>query len=188
VTEIAGMPWLAGLLVAAPFAAVMSTMDSFLLMNASAITRDIYHRVIRPQASERELKHLTWAATLGIGLIAMIAALNPPKFLQDVIVYTSSGLSTCFLAPVFFCLYWRRFNLTGAFSSLLGGFFIYNVLYGVGYAQTGFTVMKAVEPLGLHPFLVGTASSFVFGIVGTLLTPPPAESIVRKFFYVKDSK
>ena len=185
VTEIAGMPWLAGLLVAAPFAAVMSTMDSFLLMNASAITRDVYHRVIRPQASERELKHLTWAATFGLGLVAMIAALNPPKFLQDVIVYTGSGLSTCFLAPVFLCLYWRRFNLMGAFSSLLGGFLIYNLLYGIGYAQSNFSVMKAVEPLGLHPFLVGTTASFVFGIAGALLTAPPDEAIVRKFFYVK---
>ncbi|MEC7428961.1 MAG: hypothetical protein VYE28_04855, partial [Planctomycetota bacterium] len=102
-----------------------------------------------------------------------------------VIVYTGSGLSTCFLAPVFLCLYWRRFNLMGAFSSLLGGFLIYNLLYGLGYAQSNFTVMKAVEPLGLHPFLVGTAASFVFGIAGALLTAPPDEAIVRKFFYVK---
>ena len=47
------LPWLAGLLVAAPFAAVMSTVDSFLLMISSAIVRDVYQRDINPAASEK---------------------------------------------------------------------------------------------------------------------------------------
>ena len=42
-TENAGIAWLGGLLVAAPFAAVMSTVDSFLLMISSALVRDVYH-------------------------------------------------------------------------------------------------------------------------------------------------
>ena len=163
-------------------------MDSFLLMNASAVTRDIYHRVIRPSASEKELKQLTWIATLVIGCIAMFAALNPPKFLQDVIVYSTSGLSTCFLAPVFLCLYWRRFNVPGAFAALLGGFLAYNILYGVGYASSGFTSMKPIEPFGLHPFLVGTTASFVCGIVIAWITPPPSETIIRRFFGAPDTK
>ena len=47
-TRAAGWPWLAGLLLAAPFAAVMSTCDSFLLMVSSAVVRDVYQRNINP--------------------------------------------------------------------------------------------------------------------------------------------
>ena len=58
VTRVAGTPWLAGLLVAAPFAAVMSSVDSFLLMISSALVRDIYQRNINPRASEQAMKRM----------------------------------------------------------------------------------------------------------------------------------
>src|SRR5690606_35326353 len=51
-TTQAGVAWLAGLLVAAPFAAVMSTVDSFLLMISSGLVRDIYQRNLNPEAQE----------------------------------------------------------------------------------------------------------------------------------------
>ncbi|MEZ6113314.1 MAG: hypothetical protein R3C99_20215, partial [Pirellulaceae bacterium] len=59
VTTAANVPWLAGLLIAAPFAAVMSTMDSFLLMISSAVVRDIYQRNINPEASPATIKRFT---------------------------------------------------------------------------------------------------------------------------------
>ena len=121
-TERAGVTWLAGLLVAAPFAAVMSTVDSFLLMISSAIVRDIYHRNINPQASEKTIRRMSYLCTLLIGLGAMLGAINPPRFLQDIIVYVSSGLAACFLAPMVYALYWPRINAAGAFAAMLGGF------------------------------------------------------------------
>ena len=96
-TEGVGMGWLAGLLVAAPFAAVMSTVDSFLLMISSAVVRDIYQRNVNPDASEAKIKKMTYAVTIIVGTAAMLGAVNPPQFLQDIIVYTGSGLAACFL-------------------------------------------------------------------------------------------
>lgn len=180
-TGWAGVPWLAGLLLAAPFAAVMSTMDSFLLVCSSAVTRDIYQRCY-PTANDQRLKWVSVTATVSIGLIAMIAALNPPKFLQDLIVYTTSGLSTCFLAPVFLALYWRRFNTVGAFASMLSGFLVYNLLYAIPYVQSSFSQMKPWEPWGFHPFVVGAAASFLGGWIASYLSPAPSESMVRRFF------
>ena len=91
-TSSAGFPWLAGLLVAAPFAAVMSTVDSFLLMSSSGVVRDIYQRNINPAASEKTIKRLTYLVTLAIGSAAMVAAINPPQYLEQVIIFTGSGL------------------------------------------------------------------------------------------------
>lgn len=182
VTALAGVPWLAGLLLAAPFAAVMSTMDSFLLVNASAITRDLYHRNINPRASEQRLKTISIGSTIVIGVVAMVLALNPPKYLQDLVVYTTSGMSTCFLAPVFLALYWRRFNLAGAFGSLIGGFLAYNVLFLIGSAARNFERLEPYEPGGYHPFLVGTVVSFAAGWLVTVLTPPPTNETTQRFF------
>lgn len=182
VTKLAGVPWLAGLLLAAPFAAVMSTMDSFLLVNASAIARDIYHRNLAPKASEARLKTVSVGATVVIGVVTMVLALDPPRFVQDLVVYTTSAMSTCFLAPVFLALYWKRFNLAGAFGALIGGFVTYNILYIVGSYLTGFERMKPLEPGGFHPFLVAAAVSFVFGWAVSLLTPAPSAETTERFF------
>ena len=99
-TENIGMGWLAGLLIAAPFAAVMSTVDSFLLMISSALVRDIYQRNLNPEATEAKIKKLSYIFTLVVGFGALLGAMNPPEFLQDIIVYTGSGLAAAFLAPV----------------------------------------------------------------------------------------
>ncbi|MCA9269064.1 MAG: hypothetical protein KDA41_11365, partial [Planctomycetales bacterium] len=180
---LARVPWLAGLLVAAPFAAVMSTVDSFLLIGSSSIVRDIYQRNINPEASERTVKRMTYATTLAIGTAATLAAANPPQYLQDIIIFTGSGLSTSFLTPVALALYWPRFNKQGAIASMGMGFVCYTSLYVAGYVASGCTAMRPYEPLDFHPFVVGAAASLVSAVVVTLATVPPPERLVAKFFY-----
>ena len=121
-STFAGAPWMAGILVAAPFAAVMSTVDSFLLVISSALVRDVYQRNINPQAPERTIKRMSYVFTCVVGFAAVLGAVNPPLFLQDIIVYTGSGLASCFLAPVALGLYWPRVNTWGAMAGMLGGF------------------------------------------------------------------
>ena len=170
-TELVNMPWLAGLLVAAPFAAVMSTMDSFLLMISSAVVRDIYQRNINPHASERTIKRLTYGVTISVGAIAMLAAVDPPQFLQDIIVYTGSGLSTSFLVPVGLMLYWPRFNWQGGLASMIAGFVTHLILY-----------TTEARLFNFHPFLIGLIVSLLVAILVTWLTPPPPRHLVRKYF------
>ena len=63
ITQDAGIPWLAGLLIAAPFAAVMSSVDSFLLVVSSAVVRDIYQEHI-DQSGEKHIKMLSYGVTV----------------------------------------------------------------------------------------------------------------------------
>jgi Na+/pantothenate symporter len=181
VTESAGFPWLAGLVVAAPFAAVMSTMDSFLLMISSAIVRDIYQRNINPDASERTIKRMTYVVTFVVGGLAMCAAIYPPKYLQDLIVFTGSMLSSSFLAPMALSLYWPRCTKRGAMNGMLMGFGSLVMLYAVGYYLTG--ELKPYYILGFHPFMIGLGFSLSTTFFGSLSSDPPPEHLVRKFFY-----
>ncbi|MDF1753926.1 MAG: hypothetical protein P1U89_14180 [Verrucomicrobiales bacterium] len=180
VTAAAGVPWLAGLLVAAPFAAVMSSVDSFLLMVSSGVVRDVYQETINPQASQKSVKRLSYIVTVVVGFLGVFAALNPPQFLQDLVVFASGGLAAAFLMPVVFALYWPRMTSRAAVAGMLSGSVTILVLYLVGY----FVHDKFGEYnlFGLHPFIwaMVVTSLTVIGI--SLKSPPVDSALVEKYF------
>ena len=180
-SSLAGAPWLAGILVAAPFAAVMSTVDSFLLVISSALVRDIYQRNINPKVKEQSIKKMSYVFTFIVGFGAMIGAVNPPQFLQDIIVYTGSGLASCFLAPVTLGLYWPRINTSGAVAGMVGGFLSHLALYGAGYLA--YDRFASYRLLGIDPVIWGLAVSFFLVIAVSKATPPPSKDLVKRYFY-----
>jgi Na+/pantothenate symporter len=176
----AGWPWLAGLLVAAPFAAVMSTVDSFLLIISSALIRDVYHRHMNPEAREATLRRLTYLVTLVVGAGAVLGALNPPAYLQDIIVYTGSGLAACFLVPIGLSLYWPRMNGAGAIAGMVAGFLSHLALYGWGFVLHG--AFQPYSIVSLDPLIPALAVSLVATLGVSLLTTAPTSAQVRRFF------
>lgn len=183
-TNNIGAGWLAGLLVAAPFAAVMSTVDSFLLMISSSVVRDFYQRNFNPEASQKTLQRLSYICTIVVGCGVVFAATNPPEYLQDLIVYVGSGLAACFLAPMALALYWKRSNGTGAFMAMLVGFLAHLSLYVIGWLRgDGFST--PARPFSLDPVVIGIGSSFIAGFVFTLLSKPPSHETIAKYFYRK---
>jgi SSS family solute:Na+ symporter/sodium/pantothenate symporter len=179
-TQNAGIPWLAGILIAAPFAAAMSTVDSFMLMISSSVVRDIYQRNINPEASQKVIKRMSYGCTLVVGVFATLGAVNPPQFLQYVIVFTSGGLAVAFLAPVSLGLYWPRFTAAGAIASMLGGLAAYLSLYLAGFVLYGENI--PVRPMGFDPLIWGFAASLIFAVAVTWATKPPPANLVRRFF------
>lgn len=182
VTSNAGVPWVAGLLVAAPFAAVMSSVDSFLLLVSSSIVRDIYQRRLSPQASERTLKRLSHLVTVIVGVLAVVLVVNPPTYLQDLIVFATAGLAACFLIPVTLSLYWPRMNAAGAIAGMLGGTGMHIVLTGWGYWEH--QEFQAYEFLGLSPFIWDLGASALAAVVAALATPGDRQAF-HDFFQSK---
>ncbi len=176
----AGIPWMAGILIAAPFAAAMSTVDSFILMISSSVVRDVYQQSIHPNATERILKLLSYGTTILVGLLATVGALYPPQFLQYIIVFTGGGLAVAFLAPVALGIYWPRFNKTGAISSMAFGTLIYVFLYVIGFAALG--EISPVRPLGLDPLIWGFLASLLAGGLGTYMGSPNSNTVLQQFF------
>lgn len=180
VTSSAGMPWLAGLLVAAPFAAVMSSVDSFLLLVSSGVVRDIYQESINPKASEKQIKRLTYGVTVVVGVLGMIAVLQPPVFLQHLIVFASAGLGASFLMPMIFALYWRRTSGIAIVAGMVAGAITILSLYLVGMLKTG--KFGDYPFLGLHPFIWAVMISGILIVLVSLRSKPPGNSIQEKYF------
>ena len=181
----AHVPWLAGLLIAAPFAAAMSTVDSFMLMITSSVVRDVYQQNVRPAAREQTLRRMSYGCTIVIGVMAAAGALYPPQFLQYIIVFTGGGLAVAFLGPVALALYWPRFNTLGALASMVGGFLVYLALYVIGFATLG--EITPVRPLGLDPLIWGFLASLLCAAIGTQASAPPPEHLVRRLFFAPSS-
>ena len=180
-TGAAGVPWLAGLVVAAPFAAVMSSVDSFLLMLSSGVVRDIYQKNINPNAPEKKIRMLTYTSTALLGAAATLAALNPPEFLQTLIVFSTGGLAVGFLIPVSLAIYWPRMNSAGAVAGMASGCTILLALYITGYVMNGKFGPYAL--LGFDAFIWGFLGSAVCAVVVALSTKPPNQTLVKKYFH-----
>lgn len=185
-TSNAGYGWLAGLLIAAPFAAVMSTVDSFLLMISSALVRDVYQRNVNPNAPEKTLRRLSYLTTLSVGVAAVWLASDPPYYLQNIIVYTGSGLAACFLAPMVYALYWPRANAAGCIAAMLAGFAAHLSMYVTGSIVNG-SFYDPYQLAGVDPIIVGLFVSFVAGYLVTRATAPPPDDLVQKYFYRKNA-
>ncbi len=178
-TENIGMGWLAGLLVAAPFAAVMSSVDSFILLVSSSLVRDVYQR-FRPGASDRRLRVLSYGVTCGVGVAAVLAVMDPPRYLQDLIVFAGTGLAGCFLMPVLLSLYWPRMTAAGAVAGLVGGLLIH-----LGLSWAGYCVTKEFRPyefLGMNPFVWDMIGSGLLVIGISKMGRPPCDEIVKPYF------
>lgn len=180
-TQRAGIPWLAGLLLAAPFAAVMSSVDSFLLMIASSLVRDIYQRFIHRTASEATLKRATYSGTIAAGVAATYGALRPPEYLQSIIVDASGFLSASFFAPVGIALFWRHMTAGGAVAGMLGGCLTHAVfslrLKDVHPALGWLGQLEFLNPL-IWALLVSVASI----VIVSRLSKPLQPELVNRFF------
>ncbi|MSR30291.1 MAG: hypothetical protein EXR99_02185 [Gemmataceae bacterium] len=126
-------PMIAGVLLAAPYAAIMSTVAAFLLIISSSLVRDLFQRTLYPQASEKTLKWMSYSVTFSVGLIVMLGALRPPDFLQYIIVFTGSGQGAAFLFPMTAVLYWKRATRMGVLAGMAGGFLSLVSLYLLGW-------------------------------------------------------
>ncbi len=114
-------PWIAGVLMAAILAAIMSTIDSQLLVSASALTNDFYKGLMRPGASASELVWVSRGSVIAVSLIAILLALNPEAGVLDLVAYAWGGFGAAFGPLIIFSLYWSRMNRAGAVAGMVVG-------------------------------------------------------------------
>lgn len=113
--------WLAVLMILGAIAAMMSTADSQLLASASAISEDVYRRLINPDASQARLVALGRWATLGIGVIGFILAWKANNFVYDMVLYAWAGLGSAFGPPLVLALHWRKASWAGMLAGFISG-------------------------------------------------------------------
>jgi sodium/proline symporter len=114
-------PALAGVVLAAVLAAIMSTADSQLLVASSAVAEDLYAGFWDEEASRRQLLWIGRMAVLVISLVAFFIALDPENMVLGLVAYAWAGFGAAFGPVVLLSLYWGRMNKYGAFSGMVVG-------------------------------------------------------------------
>ncbi|MFT8209612.1 MAG: sodium/proline symporter PutP [Symbiopectobacterium sp.] len=114
-------PWIAGVLLSAILAAVMSTLSCQLLVCSSAITEDLYRPFFRPSASQRELVWVGRIMVLLIAVISIILAANPENRVLGLVSYAWTGFGAAFGPVILISLLWPRMTRNGALVGMLVG-------------------------------------------------------------------
>lgn len=114
-------PWIAGILLAAILAAVMSTLSCQLLVCSSALTEDFYRAFIRPKAKQRELVWVGRIMVLLVSVIAILLALNPNNSVLDLVSHAWAGFGAAFGPIVVFSVFWARMTRNGALAGMITG-------------------------------------------------------------------
>lgn len=207
-TEMPGGTLLAALILCAPFGAIMASVSCFVLVIASGLVKDLYLRYVHPQANAHEIRRATQVAMFLVGVVGVLAVLYPPKYLQVLIVFSSSAGAAAFVTPVFMTCYWRRATVAGMLAAMWGGFLTYVTLFALGWLQTwaestaesagwaGWvlawlgrdpqigpaTAFRAYYLLGFDPIVWGLLVSAICGVVVSRITAPPPEPLLERLF------
>lgn len=120
-TQLLFNPWIAGFLLAAILAAIMSTIDSQLLVSSSVLTRDIYHAILRKDASNRELVWIGRATVIIIAIIAWYISTDRDSSVLQLVAYAWAGFGAAFGPLVILSLYQRNITRLGALAGMITG-------------------------------------------------------------------
>ncbi|HJB65923.1 MAG TPA: sodium/pantothenate symporter [Candidatus Mailhella merdavium] len=167
-------PFWAGVFIAGPLAAIMSTVDSMLLLASAAIIKDLYiHYALGDDASRMRpasLKRAGFLVTVAVGALVFVSALEPPDLLVWINLFAFGGLEAVFLWPVVLGLYWKRANAAGALAAIVSGVVVFFVL-SVGGIPLG----------GIHPIVPTLLVSALAFAAGTYWGKKPDPDILKVF-------
>jgi sodium/proline symporter len=165
---------LTAIYVAIILSAIMSTIDSLLVMASSAIVRDFYQKIFRPYISNSQLtKTSRWVtliiALMALGLAMVIAVVAPERQVFWVIIFGWSGIAATFCPVIILSLFWKAYSEAGAIASMISGFLsVILVKFVLQESETLGIYFEKIDVL-LPSFLIALG----FGWLFTKLMPRP---------------
>ena len=176
-SQILFHPFVAGLVLAAVLAAIMSTMSSQLLVSSSALVEDIYG-LFRRDPDERTQLWLGRVSVIVVTIVAILIAQDPDSTVLDLVGFAWAGFGAAFGPMILLALYWKRITAMGALSGMVAGAVV-SYVWG--------TVPAIKEAINLYEIVPGVLVHFLVAIVVSLLTHRPEPEIEAEFEHMKAS-
>ena len=149
-------PIVAGIFLAAPMSAIMSTVDAQLIQSSSIFVKDLY-LASKPEAAknEKRISRISSVITFVLSALLILAALNPPDMIIWLNLFAFGGLEAAFLWVIVLGIYWDKANATGAISSMVVGLSSFVLLTQFGIKLLGFNAIVPALVFGLIAFILG---------------------------------
>jgi len=164
-------PILAGVFIGGPLAAVMSTVDSLLIISSSTLIKDLYVTYLDKNASEGKIKKISMWTSFLIGLLVFILSIKPISLIAWVNLFALGGQEIVFFCPLILGLYWKGANATGAIASIFTGIITYLTL----------EILKT-KILGLHNIVPGLTVAIIVFIIASYFGKKSDEKTIKTFF------
>ena len=168
---------LAGFVMAGILAATISSSDSYLLIAASAFSKNIYQGVFKKNATDKQVMTMTRVTLLVIAAIAMIIALDEKSIIFTIVSFAWAGFGATFGPIMLFSLFWKRTNRAGAIAGMVGGaamVFLWKLV-----------ISKIGGVFAIYELLPAFIFSAICIVVVSLLTAPPSKEIEEDFEAVR---
>ena len=171
--------WAAGLFLAAPLAAVMSTVSSLLILASATIIKDLYMTyIVKVKDNEDEeriskkIPKYSFIITVLLGVIVFIFAVSPPDIIVWINLFAMGGLEATFFWPLIGGLYWKKGNSTCCIWSIV-----------VGLATFVFFNQVKIAPFNIHEIVFGLiAGGIAYFVAGKLSKKEPDPEMIKKCF------
>ena len=169
---------LVALFVAIVLSAIMSTIDSLLILASSAITRDFYQKIFKPHLKDSELTKISRISTVIMAFTALIIAMimnyvSPDRQIFWVIIFGWSGIAATFCPVIILTLLWKGYSEVGAIASMISGFisvilfnFVFKEMANIGEYLVALDVLAP-----------SFAVAMIVGVLVSKMYPPRAEAI-----------
>lgn len=151
-------PWIAGILLSAILAAIMSTASSQLLVSSSTIAEDFYKRIFKQDASSQMVLNLGKIGVLLVACIAFFISTDRNSSVFSIVTYAWAGFGASFGSVMLFSLFWSRMTRVGAIAGMLTG-----TIVVVGWKNF-------MSQYGIYEIIPGFFGASIAIIIGSLLT------------------
>ncbi|SNY51516.1 solute:Na+ symporter, SSS family/sodium/proline symporter [Arsukibacterium tuosuense] len=169
-------PFIAGFLLAAILAAIMSTISSQLLVTSSSLTEDFYKAFVKRDATQRELVLVGRLSVLAVALVAIALAYDRDSSVLQLVSNAWAGFGAAFGPLIILSLYWKRMTFAGALSGIVVG--AVTVLIWI-YAPI--TINGASLSSTLYEIVPGFILSTLAIVIVSKFSRDPAPSVLTMF-------
>lgn len=114
-------PWVAGLLIAAILSAIMSTIDSQLLVSSSVIIEDVIKPILGDSTNDQQMMMLSRVMVGAVAVVALLLALSPDNSVLGLVSYAWAGFGASFGPIILLALYWQGLTAKGALAGMIAG-------------------------------------------------------------------
>ena len=170
-------PILAGFVMAGILAATISSSDSYLLIAASAVAKNIYQGVVRKNASDKRIMAVSRGTLLAITLIAILIALDENSVIFQVVSFAWAGFGATFGPLMLLSLFWKRTTRAGAIAGMVSG--------GGMVFLWKLAISKLGGVFGIYELLPAFLFSGLVIVVVSLLTKAPGADVQADFDAVR---
>ena len=171
-------PIIAGFVMAGILAATISSSDSYLLIAASAVSKNIFHGVVKKDANDKQVMLLTRITLVVITLVAIVIAWKEDSVIFNIVSFAWSGFGATFGPLMLFSLFWKRTTRAGAVAGMISGggmVFLWKLV-----------ISKLGGAFAIYELLPAFIFSSIVIVVVSLLTKAPEKEIEEDFEAVKN--